>query len=63
MDEGKIEIGKQVKDKESPFCGKVVGRAEYLYGEPSLLVATGNVVDGQRVEKWIPEAQVTVLSI
>ena len=63
MDEGKIEIGQQVKDKESTFAGKVVGRAEYLYGLPQLFVATGDVVDGKPVERWIAEGQVDVLPI
>lgn len=63
MEEAKIEIGQHVKDKESPFAGKVIGRIDYLYGLSSLLVATGEIVDGKPVDWWIEEGRVEVLDM
>lgn len=50
----KIELGMRVKDTKTLFTGLVTARAEYLYGQPRILVENIDST-GRPVEWWYDE--------
>jgi hypothetical protein len=51
-----LELGRQVHDKLTGFSGIAIGRVEYSYDPPSILVQPPVNKDGEYVEaKWIEE--------
>lgn len=57
----KIELGSTVKDSINGYQGIAIGRAEYLYGEPNVLVESLELKDGKPQVYWIAEARLIVV--
>lgn len=55
-----IALGDTVKDKTSPFTGKVTGRAEYLNSATMVQVTNQDALgdDGKPIQVWIEETSV-----
>lgn len=56
-----INLGVLVIDPETGFKGKVTARAEYLYGEPRVMVENVDAT-GRPIEWWFEESRVEMLS-
>lgn len=50
----KFELGAKVADRVTDFKGLVTARAEYLYGEPRVLVESVDTT-GRPIEFWYDE--------
>lgn len=51
-------IGEHGRDRVTGFCGLVTGRAEYLAGEPRLLLEGRVGDDGKTRESWFAASRV-----
>ena len=56
-----VKLGSKVKDSLTLFAGTVIGRAEYLYETPSLLIAQDTLNnDGSPVSDWFSESRFVI---
>jgi hypothetical protein len=57
-----IDLGAKVREKVTTMEGIAIGRAEYLYGSPSVLVQPEALKDGvAQKPQWLEEAQLEVI--
>ena len=55
-----IKLGIKVRDKVTNFEGLVTARADYLYGEPQVMVESVDTT-GRPIEWWYKEDRVEIV--
>lgn len=58
-----IALGSKVKDTLSGFAGVAIGRAEYLYSTPAILISAPSLnSEGKALEEWFNESRIEVIA-